>query len=163
MTRRAEDVVTMGTQGIRVVFDEDFPTLARQRAEECVGEWVELLPRWLAEIRVFGSKDENATASISTFERYRFGQLYLHPAWLRATPHDQSEAVLHEFLHAATNPIAEIAARLGKAVDVEHTNPALCAWVGEALDAAKEQATQDLALGIARILEARSNTLHAGG
>jgi hypothetical protein len=149
------DVEHMGDGRIRVVFEEGFPELGRARAGECVAEWIEILPRWVADLRVFSSIDEKATASINTFERYRFAQLYLHPAWFRATPVDQSEAVLHEFLHAATNPLCELVARVGRAMDVEETSPALHTWIGEALDEARERATQDLTLGIHRALSAR--------
>ena len=141
--------------GVKVVFDEDFPTLARARAEECVREWIELLPRWLVELRVFSSKSEDAAASISVFEPYRYAQIYLHPSWLRATPGDQSEYVRHEFIHSVTNPLKLVAEHIGDAFDVSNTNPALAKWIRSEIDDAVERATQDFSIAIDRLLAAR--------
>jgi hypothetical protein len=133
-----------------IIFNKNFPDLARDRAADVLQAWQWLLPVWLQRLFVNYHADHNeASAYITVDKDYRFANIWVCGHWLTNTPEEQSKDLLHEIIHLYNVPQMDFANYLIEEAYKGDGQEALLKLAKKELTAKNEASTADLTLAIA--------------
>lgn len=132
-------------------WEPDFPADVRAIVEPILARWLLLLPTWCQEFRVRYRGDLDNTAMVEISHRNRWALLTVSGNWLDEPESEREEAIIHELLHVALEPLWVAASRLIE--DVTPEGSPLRALGQSMASDGLEMSVDDLARAIQRLLQ----------
>ena len=97
------------SQIVRITFVPTFPKQLQKETLKALRRWTHILKREIVELRVFPGDDgdglSESVAAISTQRCYHHADLWLSSKFFVCDAEEQSQYVLHEFLHVLFDPL----------------------------------------------------------
>jgi hypothetical protein len=132
-----------------ILFDKNFPEIARERSETILNEFSWLLPAWLQRLNVsYVGDDKESSAYITVEKDYRFACLRICGHWLSEDAKLQREQLVHELIHIHFSPLKNCAVGVIEILCGGEDDKAFKIAKDE-LASKNEMATTDLAFAIA--------------
>lgn len=93
-------------------WEPDFPVDIRAIVEPYLLRWIPLLPTWCQELRVRYRGEIGAVAQVDISHRNRWALLIIGGNWLDEPEEEREEAIIHELIHVALEPLSTAASEL---------------------------------------------------
>lgn len=135
-------------------WEPDFPADIRRIVEPVLVRWLDLVPTWCQEFRVRYRGDEQNTLKVNIHHSNRWAVLTITGAWLDEPESAREEAIIHELVHVAVEPLFTAADRAVEELSDEDSPVRRLASAG--LREGLECSVDDLARGIQRLLKFRA-------
>lgn len=128
---------------LRLAWDEDCPAEVRASMEPHIERYRDLLPGWLAELRLgFDDNDQAGIAYTRCNPEYRWARIMTCGTWLKENNADRDEVLLHEMVHIPLQPLVVVFEDLLATLD--DTPAPIKAWARDQLRRALEGACTDV-------------------
>lgn len=135
----------------QLIWQEPMPVEVRQAIEPVLMRFLYLLPGWVYELRIGWDEENTSILRSNIVPEYRGGLLSVCPGFLRRTPEQRADDVVHEIVHYSLEPLRHVACDLVD--ELEKVKPGFKDWGTEAIRKAVEGATCDVTALVFRAAE----------
>jgi hypothetical protein len=129
-----------------IIYCEGFPEEVRAAVHPLLSKYVGLVPAYVRKLWVAFDEKAEADSSVASQNgkwEYGFSKVWIRSNWLKCTPHDREETIVHELVHCVLMPLAHAAEEL--IIDTMTEDSPAANLAHRSLAKALEMTTQGLA------------------